>query len=276
MLSTHLDRDRIALLLDIDGTLVDSITGPELLCADDDLRTLLVDLHDMLEGALCLVTGRSLAKADEIFGDIEMPTFGFYGLERRITARGPKELSSTPPSLPLASAQAKARLRGIPDLIFQSIGALFAVDTRFAPTAKADVERALTEVLPIAGDHYVVVVGHRVIELAPVWAVKGLAIEAIMKDPPFQGRFPIFIGDDAPDESGFGVVNQMGGVSIRVNPQGPTAARHIVSGVSDVRRLLETLVMEGRFKLAPDLTDESGVSGERGAHGSAGIPPLEP
>lgn len=256
MFSAHLHGDRVALLLDIDGTLVNSITGPELLSVDDDLRTLLTALHEMLGGALCLVTGRSLAKVDEIFGDLELPTFGFYGLERRVQVRGPKEISSTPPSLLVAADRVKARLRDIADLIFRSNGAVLVVDTRFAPEAKPEVEQALAEFLPIAGEHYAVVVGHRVVELAPVWALKGLAIEAIMGNPPFQGRLPIFIGDDAPDESGFGVVNGMGGISIRVNPQGQTAARYTLPGVPEVRSLLTKLLSERQYELAPLLAAE--------------------
>ncbi|MEJ5022982.1 trehalose-phosphatase [Ochrobactrum vermis] len=251
MFSAHLHGDRVALLLDIDGTLVNSITGPELLSVDDGLRTLLVDLHEMLGGALCLVTGRSLAKVDEIFGDVELPTFGFYGLERRIRIRGPKEISTTPRSLLVAADRVKTRLHDIPDLIFRSNGAVLVVDTRFAPEAKPQVEQALAEVLPIAGDHYVMVVGHRVVELAPEWALKSIAIGAIMRNPPFQGRLPIFIGDDAPDESGFGVVNEMGGISIRVNPQGPSAARYTLPGVLEVRSLLAKMLSERRCDLTP-------------------------
>ncbi|MBU2232897.1 MAG: trehalose-phosphatase [Alphaproteobacteria bacterium] len=276
MFSAHLHGDHVALLLDIDGTLVNSITGPELLSVDDGLRTLLGDLHEMLGGALCLVTGRSLAKVDEIFGDLELPTFGFYGLERRVRLRGPKEVSSTPPSLLVAAARVKMRLRDIPDLIFRSNGAVLVVDTRFAPEAKPEVEQALAEVLPIAGDHYVVVVGHRVVELAPEWALKGLAIEAIMRNPPFQGRLPIFIGDDAPDESGFGVVNGMGGISIRVNPQGRTAARYTLPGVSEVRSLLAKFLSERRCHLTPPLAAEDAAASGHVSCDPAGIQILRP
>ena len=236
----------IAVLLDIDGTLIDSVTGPEVLVVDDSLRELVCDLHDGVDGALCFITGRSLEQVDGIFGDLELPTFGLFGLERRVARRGPRTVSSASPGLPAAARQVMQRLATHTGLIFQPKGAVFSVDTRFAVEAKPDVEEALAEVLPILGDDYMVVIGHRICELAPKRAVKGKAIETVMSMPPFRGRFPVFIGDDVPDESGFEYVNGMNGLSIRVNPKGPTAARCTLPGVDDVRLYLQGLLSHCR------------------------------
>lgn len=246
MAGIKLPDSNVAVLLDIDGTLMDSVTSAEVVVVDDGLRGLVGDLHDAVDGALCLVTGRSLRQVDEIFGDLELPTFGLFGLERRVARHGTNEISSTPPSLPAATHEVIERLKTHAGLIFQPKGAVFAVDTRFALAAKPDVEQALAAALPVAGDDYMVIIGHRVCELAPKRALKGKAIEALMNVAPFRGRVPLFIGDDAPDESGFEVVNGMGGISIRVNPQGPTAARYTMQGTAEVRLYLESLLKQCR------------------------------
>lgn len=61
----------------------------------------------------------------------------------------------------------------------------------------------------------VLLAGKMVFELEPPHADKWSAIAAFMGEPPYAGM-PVFVGDDVTDEAGFGVVNQRGGVSIRI------------------------------------------------------------
>ncbi|RUV93197.1 trehalose-phosphatase, partial [Mesorhizobium sp. M1A.F.Ca.IN.020.04.1.1] len=53
-----------------------------------------------------------------------------------------------------------------------------------------------------------------------------------MQLEPFTGRRPVFLGDDTSDENGFETVNAAGGISIRVRPQGETAARFAIADVA--------------------------------------------
>jgi trehalose 6-phosphate phosphatase len=62
-----------------------------------------------------------------------------------------------------------------------------------------------------------------------------------MQEAPFQGRTPVFIGDDVTDEDAFAVVNEMQGISIRVGNPSATLARHRLGGVSEVLRWLKTV-----------------------------------
>ena len=52
-----------ALFLDIDGTLLDLARTPEAVAVPGGLMTVLSTLHDVFEGALAFVSGRSLAAA---------------------------------------------------------------------------------------------------------------------------------------------------------------------------------------------------------------------
>ena len=76
-----------------------------------------------------------------------------------------------------------------------------------------------------------------VAELKPAGHDKGSAIEQFMREAPFAGRVPLFIGDDATDEHGFQVVNRLGGHSVKVG-EGATAARWRLEAPAAVRAWL--------------------------------------
>jgi trehalose 6-phosphate phosphatase len=61
-----------------------------------------------------------------------------------------------------------------------------------------------------------------------------------MQEAPFAGRTPVFIGDDLTDEAGFTVVNELGGVSIKVGT-GPTEAMQRLASVEAVAVWLDGL-----------------------------------
>ncbi|RWG92185.1 trehalose-phosphatase, partial [Mesorhizobium sp.] len=79
---------------------------------------------------------------------------------------------------------------------------------------------------------YRVIAGNAGVELMPLEAAKGAAIRRFMQLEPFTGRRPVFLGDDTSDENGFETVNAAGGISIRVRPQGETAARFAIADVA--------------------------------------------
>ena len=54
------------------------------------------------------------------------------------------------------------------------------------------------------------------VEIGPRAASKGHAVERLMAHAPFQGRRPIFIGDDFTDEAGMEAARQFGGEGLRV------------------------------------------------------------
>ena len=65
------------------------------------------------------------------------------------------------------------------------------------------------------------------IELKAPGYDKGRAIAAFLSVPPFPGRAPIFIGDDATDEAGFAAVSARGGLAYSVGRRRPGARRRL-------------------------------------------------
>jgi trehalose 6-phosphate phosphatase len=88
--------------------------------------------------------------------------------------------------------------------------------------------------------------GKRVVEIKPAGRDKGTAIADYMREAPFHGRLPVFLGDDATDEYGFTVVNRFGGLSVKVGP-GPTRARWRLRDVAAARAWLKH-GLDGAFR----------------------------
>jgi trehalose 6-phosphate phosphatase len=82
-----------------------------------------------------------------------------------------------------------------------------------------------------------------VFELAPRGASKGAAVGAVLTDPPFQGRLPVYLGDDPGDEEAFRIVNALGGLSVRIGaPVADSAAQVGLAGVPAAVAWLRALV----------------------------------
>ena len=77
-----------ALLLDIDGTILDLAPAPQEVWVPAELRNTLSRLEDLTGGALALVSGRSLHDIDLIFSPLQLPAVGGHGAELRVTPGG--------------------------------------------------------------------------------------------------------------------------------------------------------------------------------------------
>src|SRR5260370_10962479 len=75
--------DRWALFLDVDGTLVAIAPTPEAVRVEPRLLPLLERLSKASDGALALVSGRSLSGIDTLFRPLLLPAAGLHGWERR-------------------------------------------------------------------------------------------------------------------------------------------------------------------------------------------------
>src|SRR5260221_10322357 len=79
--------DRWALFLDVDGTLVAIAETPEAVRVEPTLLPLLERLSNASDGALALVSGRSLLGIDTLFRPMLLPAAGLHGWERRLADR---------------------------------------------------------------------------------------------------------------------------------------------------------------------------------------------
>ncbi|HXN89432.1 MAG TPA: trehalose-phosphatase [Methylocella sp.] len=229
-----------AYFLDADGTLLDIMPRPEDVVADETLRTLLAGLAIAARGALALVSGRTIADIDRIFAPLVFPVSGVHGAEIRFPDRSrgssPNDGAMDAVRQPLADFMAAH-----PGLRLEDKGAALTIHFRQRP----DLAHEVLEFLGLLAQQSGLAVqeGKMVAELKQAHHDKGIGIAALLANPPFLGRKPVFIGDDLTDESGFLFVNAQGGVSVRIGPAGIASnARYRLPDPASVRAELHRLL----------------------------------
>ena len=207
---------RYCLFLDVDGTLVEFAATPGDVRIDPSLAALVDKAFQALDGALALVSGRTLADLDRLFAPRRWPAAGLHGLERR-DAGG----RTTAPAHGLAQlATARAMLDAIasqhPGVLVEDKGASIAVHYRLAPQLEGGLTWMLEQLVRDLGRDFGLQPGACVLELKLRGPNKADAIQAFLAEPPFAGRVPVFAGDDLTDLDGFAAVERAGGLSISV------------------------------------------------------------
>lgn len=212
-----------ALFLDVDGTLLAIAAQPDGVRVTEKLRALLQRLQARLDGAVALISGRSLEDLDRLFAPLVLPAAGVHGLERR-GGDGRRHHAATAADLdglrrPLDDYAARHD-----GLLVEDKGRALALHYRAAPHLQEEAESFLRGLLADTPAALHLTRGKKVFELRAGTADKGTAIADFMTESPFAGRVPVFIGDDVTDEDGFRAVNRLGGLSIRVGAPAKTAA----------------------------------------------------
>jgi trehalose 6-phosphate phosphatase len=231
----------IALFLDVDGTLLHLADTPDAVTIERETVELLGRAHRATGGGLALITGRAIADIDRLFAPLALPVAGQHGYERRDAAGAVRQHAR--PASPLAAGRTRfaAFAYEHPGVLIEDKGLTIAIHFRLAPAAEPKLAALVAALAAESAGALAVQRGKMVFELLPAGRDKGTAIAEFMREPPFRGRTPVFVGDDVTDEYGFSIVNGMGGLSVKVGA-GPTEARMRVSGVDAVRAWLGRLV----------------------------------
>lgn len=231
-----------AILLDIDGTLLDLAPTPREVWVPPGLAETLSRLRDRTSGALALVSGRSLNDIDLIFAPEQFPAVGGHGAEMRISTDSEAVATHAPPM----DKELKRRLAAIaklsPGILLEDKGYSLALHYRLAPHAekaiyeavsliRADLPNAPIEVLP----------GKCVCEIKQSGFDKATGVRELMTHEPFRGRRPFFIGDDVTDESVFAMMPDLGGLAFSVGRRAQGVTGYF-DEPRDVRAWLASLI----------------------------------
>ena len=168
-------------------------------------------LSQALDGAVALISGRTIADLDQIFAPLIFPAAGQHGGELRISADAPVKVGAPPKQLSDFEPKLAAFLRHHSGLVVEKKGLSIAIHYRAAPAEETAIHQFLEEAIDEAGGDLTLCKGKKVVEVKTGLTSKGTAVAYFMERPPFAGRTPFFIGDDRTDEDGFAAVRQMGG-----------------------------------------------------------------
>jgi len=223
-----------AILLDVDGTLLDFAPTPLDVVIPPELTEALGNLRERTGGALAFVSGRTLAELDVFFAPLKLAAIAVHGAELRLndgTVRRAKHL---------LDPELTKRLASIADdksgLVLEDKGYSFAIHYRQAPEHGHAVREEVNAVCAAFPDAAIEILpGKSVVEVKQPSFNKGTAVRELMRHPPFATRKPIFIGDDVTDEAAFEVLPEFGGIGFSVGREVQGLAG-VFEAPRDVRR----------------------------------------
>jgi trehalose 6-phosphate phosphatase len=234
------DLGRLAILLDVDGTLLNFASTPRQVFVSLQLRDTLARLRMQTNGAVAFVSGRPVSELDLLFAPLQLPAVGGHGAEIRIRSDVAPETSRSPPLDP----NIKRKFASIAELgrgiILEDKGYSLAVHYRLAPDKENLVREMAAEICAaFPAGSVELLPGKLVLEIKQAGFNKMTGVRKLMACPPFAGRRPIFIGDDITDLGVFAIMPEFKGIGISVGKRIP--GTFSFERPSDVRYWLERI-----------------------------------
>jgi trehalose 6-phosphate phosphatase len=235
-----IDFHDIAILLDVDGTVLDLAATPREVYVPSSLRQTLLRLWERSDGALAFVSGRPINELDLLFSPLQLPAIGGHGAELRIIA----DTVAQQPRLPPLDSRVKRAFAAIadagPGIIIEDKGYSLALHYRLAPEQERTVRNAAADVCAQIGLPLELLPGKSVVEIKQTGFNKGTAVRELMTYAPFSGRRPLFIGDDVTDRDVFAIMPEFRGIAISVGER-VAGVDYCFDQPPDVRRWLEQM-----------------------------------
>src|SRR5262245_3248468 len=123
------DPSKIALFLDLDGTVLDIARAPSEVVSPPGLAPALETLQAKLGGAVAVLTGRKIADVDRILSPLKLAAGGVHGSEIRLEPDAAIEVDSGSVPEPLLEAVRKV-VAAAPGLLLEHKGISLAVHYR--------------------------------------------------------------------------------------------------------------------------------------------------
>ncbi len=236
------DFSRDALLFDVDGTLLNIAPRPEDVRVPVALRGTLARLNALCGGGVALVSGRKLAIIDRLFLPLSLTSIGSHGAELQRMPGGPIEQCA--PRLPDRIRMAFADLGSLDSrIVVEDKGYTLAFHYRAAHDRAAELMKLAHEKLTPFEPEFAMLCGKDIVEIKSRSFSKGTALRRLLAAPPFEGRRPIYCGDDTTDEDAFAMLADFAGIGVSVGRAMVGAAYEVPAPV-DIRNWLARIAAQ--------------------------------
>jgi trehalose 6-phosphate phosphatase len=209
---------RLALFLDLDGTVAPISSTPDAAYVPASSLILLERLQVATGGALAIVSGRDGTAIDRMLDGLRLPYAATHGAQLRMPDGQQESLAVPRRPLETMVAHLRSGANRLPGTLIEHKALSVALHYRNAPQFEAEARRLARSALSGHEKDFVIQAGKMVFEIRPRGANKGSALRRLMSFPPFIGRRPLMAGDDVTDESAFEIANVLGGITIKIGP----------------------------------------------------------
>ena len=225
-----------AFFLDFDGVLVGLAETPDAIEVRPEVPKILAGLHERAGGAVAIVSGRSV-------GDIRrhLPTFpgvvvGSHGAEIDRGSGPERTVDPDPRRVEALRKMVEGFAITDPAYIAESKPMGVVLHFRRKPELRGAAYHMLEAALHDF-DGFHIHHSKMAFEVRPDGVGKENAVQTLMAEPPFEGRRPVYFGDDVTDELALEWVRDQGGVSVKVG-DGQTGATCRLDSPEDVHAAL--------------------------------------
>lgn len=242
---------RLQLFLDYDGTLADFAPTPDHVEPEPDVIALVTQLTRQPRIRITVISGRRLDHVEQLLPVREAVLAGTYGIELRFPDG--RRVDRVPfdqirPVLEAIKPQWEDLLAGREGFFLEDKAWALAIHARYADDEEAEAvlekarQMATVSMDDADREMFRVLGGHKFLEIGPAEAHKGKTVAYLLDRYAWSGALPLYIGDDDKDEEAFHVIQDHGGVAIKVcKPPCDTDADGVLTSPQDVRRWLESL-----------------------------------
>lgn len=204
-----------ALFIDLDGTLLDIAPTPEQVVVPEGLTDGLRRLRQRLSDALAVVSGRPVEQLEALLGDAPFALAGEHGGAVRLRPAAALERFALPGPIP-AWYEAAERIADRHDGVrLERKPHGFVLHYRARPALGEQLGAEIGALLA-GSEAFALMPARKAWEVRPRGVDKGTAVRTLMRNPPFAGKRPLFIGDDVTDEDGIRAATALGGSGLRV------------------------------------------------------------
>ncbi|WP_295042522.1 trehalose-phosphatase [uncultured Paracoccus sp.] len=226
-----------ALFLDFDGCLVDIAPRPDAVVVPPGLPDRLARLHDALDGAVALVSGRDVADLRGYLPDFPGAMAGSHGAELALDGGVIEQTHTADLNVSALHEAAAMAVMAHPAILVEPKPHGVALHYRADPSLRSVVEDAMRH-LADAHPDMILQPAKMAMELRPAGTGKDGALDRLMAMPPFAGRVPVYAGDDLTDEVAMARAQALGGHGIKIGT-GDTVARFRLADPDALARWLD-------------------------------------